>query len=246
VDAEAPRISARPGGYWLAWLVNATAASTGRVYDPGEEAKDRVGTGTAYNARWLSLVSLDARGKPIGEARRLTARQGRVVGYDLATGPSGNAWLTWRQDAPTPGASGGRIAIAEVGAAGGPIIRSIRDEDVGAGEPNWLFASGAASRWLTFPDARDQTVLLSVESFAKLGAPLLLGPELEGAGALAARGEELLFAVPRGRALELFPATCRRALRPAARAVDAGVGVAVPRVEPADAGGPPPSPSTFR
>jgi hypothetical protein len=243
VDAEAPRISARPGGYWLAWLVNATSAGTGRVYDPGEEANDRAGAGTAYNARWLSLASLDPRGKLIGEPHRLTARQGRVVGYDLATGPSGNAWLTWRQDAPTPGASGGRIAIAEVGADNRPIIRSIRDEDVGAGEPSWLFPGGAVSRWLTFPDSRDQTVLLRVESFGKLSAPLLLGPDLEGAGALAARGEEVLFAVPRGRALELFPATCKRIERAAIRSVDAGLGAAA--VVAPDAG-PPKPPTTFR
>lgn len=246
VDAEAPRISARPGGgYWLAWLVNATSVGSGRVYDPGEESNERAAAGSAYNARWLSFASLDARGKLIGEAHRLTARQGRVVGYDLATGPSGNAWLTWRQDAPTPGASGGRIAIAEVGSDSRPIIRSIRDEDVGAGEPNWLFASGAVSRWLTFPDARDQTVLLRLELSGKLSGPLLLGPDLEGAGALAARGEELLFALPRGRSLELFAATCKRIERAAPGSVDAGLGparvVAVP-----DAGGPPPSPTTFR
>jgi hypothetical protein len=88
-------------------------------------------------------------------------------------------------------------------------------------------------------------VLLRVESFAKLSAPLLLGPDLEGAGALAARGEEVLFAVPRGRALELFPATCKRIERATTRSpsVDAGLGVV--RVDAPDAG-PPKPPTTFR
>jgi hypothetical protein len=234
VDAEAPRITARPGGYWLAWLVNASGAGSGRVYDPGDEVNENAAAGSAYNARWLQLAALDARGKLLGDARRLTARQGRVVGYDLATGPSGSAWLVWRQDAPTPGASGGRITMAEVRAEGSPLIRSIREDDVGAGEPVWLVPNAGAARWLSFPDAHDQTLLMRMDSFGKAGLPLGLGPELEGAGALAAEGDQLLFAVPRGRAIELFPATCTVPARPLAGLADAGPGT--PREEPADAG----------
>jgi hypothetical protein len=232
VDAEAPRITVRPGGYWLAWLVNASGAGSGRVYDPGDEVNENAAAGSAYNARWLQIAALDARGKLVGEARRLTARQGRVVGYDLAAGPTGSAWLVWRQDAPTPGASGGRIAMAEVRLDASALVRSIRDDDVGAGEPVWLVPAARGARWLSFADSRDETVLLRMSSFGKAGVPLRLGPELAGAGALAAGGEQLLFAVPRGRALELFPATCRAPERPLA--ADAGVGGA--RVDPADAG----------
>jgi len=208
VDAEAPRVTARPGGFWLAWLVNASGASTGRVYDPGDEQNERAAAGSAYGSRWLSIIALDLKGKPIGEARRLTARQERVVGYDLTTGPTGAAWLVWRQDAPTPGSSGGRIAMAEVPIDGSAEVRAVRDEDVGAGEPTWLFAGEDAARWLTFPDARDRTLLLRVPALRELDAPLRLGEDLQGAGALAAFGDRVLFAVPRGRSLELFPATC--------------------------------------
>jgi hypothetical protein len=214
VDAEAPRVTARPGGFWLAWLVNASGGGSGRVYDPGDEQSARAAPGSAYGARWLSIVALDLQGKPIGDARRLTGRQERVVGYDLTTGPSGAAWVVWRQDAPTPGASGGRIVMAEVPIDSSAELRTIRDDDVGAGEPTWLFAGSDVPRWLTFPDARDRTVLLRVPGLNALGAPLRLGEELEGAGALAAAGERVLFAVPRGRSLELFPAACAaRALR---------------------------------
>jgi hypothetical protein len=235
VDAEAPRVTARPGGYWLAWLVNASATGSGRVYDPGDEVNENAAAGSAYGARWLSLAALDVHGKLVGEARRLTGRQGRVVGYDLATGPSGSAWLVWRQDAPTPGASGGRIAMAEVGQGSSLLIRSIRDDDVGAGEPTWLVPAAAGARWLSFPDARDQTILVRMESLGKAGAPLALGPDLEGAGALAALGDRLLFAVPRGRAIELFPVTCRAVERALGGLTDAGA----VRSEPADAGPPP-------
>jgi hypothetical protein len=118
-----------------------------------------------------------------------------------------------------------------------PIIRSIRDDDVGAGEPTWVVPATDGPRWLSFPDARDQTVLLRVESLGKTGLPLRLGPELEGASALAAQGEQLLFAVPRGRAIELFPATCKVPERALEGLADAGVGSV--RVELGDAGPPP-------
>jgi hypothetical protein len=224
IDAEAPRISARPGGYWLAWLVNGTSGASGRtsgrVYDPGDDVSGS-GAGAAYGPRWLQLVALDGRGKVIGEPRRLTARQGRVVGYDMTTGPSGSAWVVWRQDAPTPGASGGRIAMAEVRVEQSSIIHPLRDEDVGAGEPTWLSAAAGGARWLSFPDARDQTVLLWVQGAGVTSAPLRLGPELGGAGPLAAIGERLLFAVPRGRAIEWSPALCTVSARLGAFA-DAG------------------------
>jgi hypothetical protein len=42
----------------------------------------------------------------------------------------------------------------------------------------------------------------------RVGAALRLGPDLEGAGALAAVDDRLLFALPRGRAIELLSATC--------------------------------------
>jgi hypothetical protein len=224
VDAEAPRVTARPGGFWLAWLVNASGGGTGRVYDPGDEQNERAPAGSAYGARWLSIVALDLQGQAIGDARRLTARQERVVGYDLTTGPSGAAWVVWRQDAPTPGASGGRVAMAEVPIDGSAETRGIRDEDVGAGEPTWLFAGNDAPRWLTFPDARDRTVLLRVPGLRELGAPLRLGEDLQGAGALAAAGDRILFAVPRGRSLELFPAACAARAAGSGTPRDAGAG----------------------
>jgi hypothetical protein len=238
VDAEAPRATARPGGFWLAWLVNASGGGTGRVYDPGLETDERAAPGSAYGARWLSIGALDQQGKIVGEIRRLTGRRERVVGYDLTTSPDGSAWLTWRQDAPTPGASGGRIFMAEVPSNGSHEVRPIREEDVGAGEPTWLHAEADAARWLTFPDARDRTVLVPVASYRQLGTPLRLGAELEGAGALAAFGDRILFALPRGRAIELLPATCAtRATR--VSAFDAGAAGVVPAL-PSDAGAPAP------
>ena len=220
-DAETPRVAARPGGYWVAWLVNASGGGTGRTYDPANEQDERAGAGAAYGARWLSIAPLDSSGKLSGEVRRVTNRRDRVLGFDLATSPSGSAWLAWRQDAPTPGASGGRVYVGEVGADAKREPRLVREDDVGSGEPAWLAARGDGVRWLTFPDGRDRTLLMRVGSLQAITAPLKLGSELEGAGALAASGGKVLFALPRGRAIELFAAACAPA--GAASLADGGI-----------------------
>ena len=233
-DAEAPRVSARRGGgYWLAWLVNAPAASSAKGAAPGEAASEPVAP-EAYATRWLSVARLDATGALVGHVVRLTGKRERVVGYDLTTSPSGAAWLSWRQDAPTPGASGGRVFIAEVRENGGRDSAVIRDADVGSGEPTWLDSGSDPTRWLTFPDARDRTLLMRVAGWQRVEAPLELGRDLAGASALAASGRQVLFALPRGKALELFPARCDAT--PGA-AGDAGIG-AIPPI--ADAGVPAP------
>ena len=121
--------------------------------------------------------------------------------------------------------------IAEVRDDGGRDSAVVRDADVGSGEPTWLYANEDPVRWLTFPDARDRTLLMRVAGWQRVGAPLRLGPELDGASALAASGQRVLFAAPRGKALELFPARCASTL---AEPGDAGAGAA--RVHAPDAG----------
>jgi hypothetical protein len=248
VDAEEPRLVPRPGGYWLSWLVATTAAARERVYDPGERgpssapatggrggravvARDEgaggarlpLTGGTPYGARGIEIVALDAAGKPAGTVRRIRTDAARVVGYDLTTSAAGNAWLVWRQDAPSPGAPGGRVFMAEVQSDGPRASLLVREEDVGSGAPSWLgagapsglgvalpVASGSAGRWLTFPDQRDRTLLLPIEAPLSPPEPLSLATNLQGAAALTAAAGQLLFAWPRGRALELFTAECQR------------------------------------
>lgn len=233
VDAAEPRLVARPGGYWLAWLVDA-ASETGRarVYDPGEAeapsalragssagAATGAGASTGPNgARGIEVLALDAAGEPASNVRRIRTESARVVGYDLTTNAAGNAWLVWRQDAPSAGAAGGRVLMAEVQSDGPHETLLVREEDVGSGEPSWIgpivrgpVASGPSdSPWLTFPDQRDRTLLLPVDYPRPVSEPMLLAPDLLGAAALAAAGDQVLFALPRGRALELFSAACKR------------------------------------
>lgn len=226
VDAESPRVTSRPDGYWLAWLVNpAVGAGRPRVYDPGGGERDDVAPkALASGPRWVEVLQLDAGGRPRGSPRRLTPMDERVVGYDLTAGGDGSAWLSWRQDAPSSSAAGGRIFMAQLRPDGTEDVITVREEDVGAGEPTLLPVGAAASPWLTFPDAQDRTLLLRLDASRVLAGPLRLGSEIEGAAALAAIGERILFAQPRGRSIELFPAACTLPAAPkGGRPSDAGI-----------------------
>jgi hypothetical protein len=64
-DAEAPRLSARRGGYWLAWLVNAPVATPSRPGEARDEASEPTAP-EAYATRWLSVALLDARAPSAG------------------------------------------------------------------------------------------------------------------------------------------------------------------------------------
>lgn len=239
VDAEEPRVVARPGGYWMAWLVNSVLAPAGsppaapgpaatpggsRIYDPGEGETEAPAAASKPRdaARYIEVVALDGAGSPTGQVRRLGPEQGRVVGYDLSTTTAGNAWLVWRQDAPSPGAAGGRVLMAEVRNDGARDVLPVREEDVGSGEPSWLGSGSGTPPWLTFPDQRDRTLLLPVQYPLPMAPPLALDAELGAASALAAAGGQVLFARPRGRALELFVASCSAPPRPVAVGRDGG------------------------
>lgn len=216
VDAERPRISVRPAGYWVAWLVNLDAGAD-HVDEPGVEGKagDTLSRDGLAEMRGIELVALDAEGRRIGAPVRVTGPDERVVGYDLTTSPSGSAWLVWRHDAFAPGASGGRISMAEARAEGGVDIALLEDRAVGAGEPSWLPAGDDREPWLTFPDEADQTLLFRVQRPLSLSAPLALKGDSSRAAAIGAARDRILFAAPRGGDVELFPARCDA---PAARA----------------------------
>ena len=177
---------------------------------------------TTSGARWIEVVALDAAGRPEGRPRRLTPVEQRVVGYDITRAGDGSARVVWRQDAPSPSSAGGRVFMAELRADGTEESTTVREEDVGAGEPTFLSAGATALPWLTFPDAQDRTLLMRVDDAHALSPPLRLGPDLAASAALAAIGEHILFAQPRGRSIELFAASCRPDASHRGAARDAG------------------------
>lgn len=208
-DAESPRVAARPGGFWVSWLVNDTVRGRARAGDP-RRSGERTPNATEpspYGERHVEIVALGPSGAPLGKVARVTERGARIVGLDLTSGPDGSAWVVWRHGAASPDASGGQIAMATVSAAGARESRVVRADDVGAGEPTWL--AGADDVWLTFADPLDVTLLARVGPGSS-GAPLELDRAFERASALALGvGGTVLMAAPQGRAVELFSAKCR-------------------------------------
>jgi hypothetical protein len=206
IDAEKPRISARPGGYWVAWLATVDARA-GRVYDPG--LADHVQeTSPADERRALEIVALDSRGRRSGTPVRVTGPDDHVVGYDLTTSPTGSAWLVWRHDVPTAGASGGRISMGVVSADGAAETALLEADAIGAGEPSWLPAGADRAPWLTFADEADQTRLVRLQQPLSITESLALTGDATRAAAIGAAGDRILFAAARGTDVELFPARC--------------------------------------
>jgi len=197
-------VSGRARSLWKESAWNRVKGTDERTDPGGRESDDLAVTS---GARWIEVVALDAAGRVEGRPRRLTPIEQRVVGYDLTRAGDGSVWVAWRQDAPSPSSAGGRVFIAKLGPDGAEEVTTVREEDVGAGEPTFLPAGGTASPWLTFPDAHDRTLLMRVER--AVSPPLRLGPDIAGGAALAALGEHVLFAQPRGRSIELYAASCR-------------------------------------
>src|SRR5690606_15725718 len=79
-DAEGPRLLARPGGAWLAWLARRPEGDmTWAVEGPAEQR----------SYRWIELVALDLGGQPVGPVRRVSSDRGRVTSFSLAGASAG-------------------------------------------------------------------------------------------------------------------------------------------------------------
>ena len=216
LDAEAPRIVRRPGGYWLAWLVNAASSPSGaeaRPYDPegGEANQDfrELRSSRAYGARWIETQPLDESGRSLGEPVVATPREERVVGFDIVSNPEGRVWIAWRQGAASPAASGGKLAVLELREDGTRVSQPVATGALGAGEPTWLGSEHSRRRRLSFADDSDEIRFLdlsAIPSVASETAPL--SGDWAGSAVLAALGDTLLLAAPRGRAVDLVVADC--------------------------------------
>lgn len=209
--AESPRLAPRPGGYWAAWIAEAPQPAAEPQRAPRSEHE---GVRAAPSPeRWVEIVAVDGDGAPRGSPRRVSKRSRKVLGFDLASGPNGDAWLAWREDAASVLAAGGRIALARV-TDGGAVAEHLLhdDDDVGAGVPAWLAAAAGAQgepvRWLSWSDRADRARLAEIDASGRARGELIVEGELGDASALAVRGSEVLFARPRGRSMELSIATC--------------------------------------
>jgi hypothetical protein len=120
-DAESPRIIARPGGFWLAYVAHGESAENAEpkpkdsakksAKDDGEDETDR---GETIGAAWIEILPLDENGAGAGVPRRATPKDGHVLAFDLELGEGGSALLAFRDDDTPTGSSGGKVSTALV------------------------------------------------------------------------------------------------------------------------------------
>lgn len=206
-DAEMPRLVARPGGFWLAWISGSPPADE-KTSDAGSPAPPQL---LELGRRALKLMPLDANAAPTASPIAITRADAHVLVYDLAVGPRGHALLAWRDDDTAPGAEARTVYLAKVAAGGGLDTSRIENEEVGAGVPVLLVPPGKPPAkllaWLALAGLGNATRLGNLSADLGLGE-LAAEPVVNNAEPLAARDDQLLIAQPRGLAAELSVVRC--------------------------------------
>jgi hypothetical protein len=193
-DAEAPRLLARPGGYWLAWLARRAEAAedAGTLEGPGERR--------AY--RWVELVALDGKGEPTSAVRRVSPANGRVASFDLVrAGAPGDARLVVLVQDEAAHAEGTGERIAAYAIEGEKIeAAELLDGGVGHALADLLPQAGG-NRWLAFMDTQEHAHLMPLGPTLRVAGPNTSEPALDGARVLGAAPPDVLYAVgPAGAA----------------------------------------------
>jgi hypothetical protein len=205
-DAESPRLTPRPGGYWLVWIARLAEASASES-DAAPDARPVVleGPGEARTFQWLEAAPLDASGVRVGEVRKLTPASGHVTMFELA--PLGaDLDVFYRDDAETSEGVGGRIVRVRTRFDGVDAPVELARSGAGRGAPDLVGAGlGAAFSWLAYVDVADHGMLLPLgklhdpaglpsEEPSLFEGRLVAASKREGGGLLAvsARGDKRL------------------------------------------------------
>ena len=212
-DAEAPRLLARRGGYWLVWLARRAEAGE----DAGSAA-EAPGEKRAY--RWVELVALDAKGEATSPVRRVSPEKGRVASFDLATMPAanGDAQLVVVVQDEAAHAEGAGERIVRYAIEGEKLDGAdLLDGGVGHALAELLPASAdaAAPRWLAFSDLQEHAHLAPLGPSLRLSAGPTLEPSLDNTRIVTSTAD-VVFAVgpasgsdASGGRLELRRLICR-------------------------------------
>ncbi len=214
-DAEHPRVAARSGGFWLAWVRSlpepkrAKPAASAAPTDPEERAV------LEFGLRVIEVAQLDAKGRLLGAPVRLGEPRRQASLFDLAPLGSGGLLVASRPDSASPGAEGGAILLSRVGLDGSVEQERLDDDDIGAGVPA-LLADPAASPantepWLAVSSPSDATRFgLARGQRTQLEAdPMLAGAEL-----IAVNAGKFLSQRARGLRVELSVLSCQPAATP--------------------------------
>lgn len=196
-DAESPRLIAHSNGFWLAYIRTSS--------DDAPAIAERYVT-EQIGFRSIELISLDEDGNPQGSPRAITPREGHVAAFDIEALPGGEGLVfVWREDDGPSGSSGGRVKSlafrnSEAEELEEPTI--LEEERVGGGVP------GIVGHWLAISDASDITRIGRLSKALELDGPLAAESAIENGQVLAAHGDVLFVAQPRGKAIEVFSVQC--------------------------------------
>jgi hypothetical protein len=201
-SAEHPRLVARPGGYWLAYVVRGVDPKA-KKRSAQEDDEDRE-LGEAITTSYVELVPLDESGAPAGVGRAVTPTRGHVLAYDLELGDDGSALVAWRDDDTPTGSSGGRLfaAVVRLGGVGEP--RPLAEETAGAGVPDLL------PGWIVLGSVSGATRIAALSPRGELLDELAPEKSLGAGVPIAAQKDAILWARPMGKAMRLSVVRCKQ------------------------------------
>lgn len=212
VDAEAPRLIARPGGYWMAYAAVGQEPKPKKLGKGDKDDDDNAPAGEAIPPRWVEVVPLDESGAATATARSVTPKEGHVLAFDLELARDGGAMIAWRDDDTPSGSSGGRVSsvLVSLGGLGEPHV--LAEDGTGSGVPELL------PGWLALSSISGATQIAPITADAQMKGPLAREPSLGNGEPLAATADAILLARPAGRAVKLTVMRCSDAPAPAADA----------------------------
>jgi hypothetical protein len=185
-DAESPRLIARPGGFWLAWLARRAEEEAYAIEGPGERR--------AF--RWVEAVPLDAHGEAAGPVRRVSPEKGRAVAFELARHGGDLVVIVQDEVAPSEGA-GARVVRYHV-----PDGRATPVDLVDGGIGHALAelvpmgaASGESARWLAWNDTAERAHLTPLGEGLVATGRASPEPALDRARVLAGAPPDALYAL---------------------------------------------------
>lgn len=193
-DAEVPRLAARPGGYWLAYVV------VGEGRKPKDE--DTGLGGEAIQPRWVEVVPLDEKGHPVGLPRAVTPKDGHALAFDVEAAEDGGMIVAYRDDDTPSGSTGGKVMTVAVRLSGLGEPQMVTEEGSTTGVPDLL------PGWMAIASLSGATRLGPLSSKGELVGELRREPELGNGEVLAGTRASLLVARPAGKAMKLSVVQC--------------------------------------
>jgi hypothetical protein len=204
-DAEVPRLTTRPGGFWLAYVV------VGEGKKPRDE--DHGLGGEAIQPRWIEVVPLDEKAEPVGLPRAVTPKDGHALTFDIEASEDGGIILAYRDDDTPSGSTGGKVMTVGVRLSGIGEARVVTEEANSTGVPDLL------PGWMAIASLSGATRLAPLSAQGELLGELRGEPEIGNGEILAGTRASLLVARPAGKAMKLSVVECT----PDAPSMDGGL-----------------------